>query len=210
MELYRKRPDFLVTRRTLLSRLKNWDDNENWRDFFDTYWRLIYFTATERGLTDAEAQDVLQETLIAVAKLMPDFHYDPQKGSFKGWLRRQTRWQILNQLKKRPLHARQRASRDRTSTGTATIDRVADPARPQLAVIWDREWETNLLEVACDRVKDKVEPRYFQIFELRAIRGWSVAEVARYLNIGSPRVHLATHRVTRLVKREVNELRKEL
>ena len=33
---------WLPTRQTLLSRLKNWDDQSSWREFFNLYWRLIY------------------------------------------------------------------------------------------------------------------------------------------------------------------------
>ncbi len=54
----RDQPDpFLPTRQSLLSRLKVWDDHESWRDFFDTYWRLIYGLAVKSGLTNTEAED---------------------------------------------------------------------------------------------------------------------------------------------------------
>src|SRR5438034_1987480 len=76
---------FLPTRLSLLSRLKEWDNHESWRDFFDTYWRLIYGLAVKSGLTNTEAEDVVQETLLAVAKEMPDFKYDPATGEFKSW-----------------------------------------------------------------------------------------------------------------------------
>ena len=77
---------FLPTRQSLLSRLKDWDNHESWQDFFDTYWRLIYGLAVKSGLSNTEAEDVVQEVLLAVAKEMPDFKYDPARGSFKGWL----------------------------------------------------------------------------------------------------------------------------
>src|ERR1041384_4826456 len=96
-----RRPEFIPTRATLLSRLKDWNDQESWKDFFETYWKLIYATAIRAGLSDAEAQDVVQDTVVSVAKKMHDFKYDPALGSFKGWLRQLTRWRILNQLKKR-------------------------------------------------------------------------------------------------------------
>jgi len=60
--------EFIPTRRTLLSRLKNWNDQESWKEFFETYARLIYSVAAKAGLTDAEAQDVVQETVIIVAR----------------------------------------------------------------------------------------------------------------------------------------------
>ena len=80
--------DFIPTRQSLLSRLKDWDDHESWRVFFETYWKLIYNAAIKAGLADAEAQDVVQETVISVMKSMPGFEYDAQHGSFKGWLLR--------------------------------------------------------------------------------------------------------------------------
>ena len=43
--------EFLPTRRTLLSRLKNREDEQSWKDFFDTYWKLIYGVAIRAGLT---------------------------------------------------------------------------------------------------------------------------------------------------------------
>ena len=58
----------LATRRSLVDRLANWDDQRRWQEFFDTYWKLIYSAARKSGLTDAEAQEVVQETVITVAK----------------------------------------------------------------------------------------------------------------------------------------------
>src|ERR1017187_5732034 len=78
--------ELLPTRQSLLSRLKDWNDQESWRAFFDAYWRLIYNAAIKAGLTDAEAQDAVQETLVSVMKSMPNFQHDAKKGSFKGWL----------------------------------------------------------------------------------------------------------------------------
>lgn len=93
--------EWLPTRTSLLRRLKRWEDQESWRDFFDTYWRLIYSAAVKAGLNDAEAQDVVQDTVIAVAKKMEDFKYDPAVDSFKGWLLYLTRKRIALHYRKR-------------------------------------------------------------------------------------------------------------
>src|SRR5437879_13779948 len=139
--------EFIPTRRSLLTRLKNLDDQESWKDFFDTYARLIYSVAAKAGLTDAEAQDVVQETLIIVARKMPGFRYDPAIGSFKSWLLLITRRRIEKQLKKRmPVKVGQ-ASRlsgaDETpalvsddTKRTSTIERVADPKTLGLDAVW--------------------------------------------------------------------------
>ena len=108
----------IPTRRSLLNRLKNWDDQESWKDFFDTYSKLIYGVAIQAGLNDTEAQEVVQETVIAVAKQMEVFKYDPRIGSFKGWLLHTTRWRISDQLRKRrgeaPAFGRARSPSART------------------------------------------------------------------------------------------------
>jgi RNA polymerase sigma-70 factor (ECF subfamily) len=199
--------DLLPTRRTLLSRLKDWSDQENWRVFFDTYWRLIYSTAIKGGLTDAEAQDAVQETVISVMKSLQTFQYDPQKGSFKGWLLQLTRWRILDQLKKRNTRWAGRKGQAETSTRTATIERVADPSGSALEAVWDQEWEANLLEAAIARVKQKVDPKQYQIFDLYVFKKWPAAKVARFLRITAARVHLTGHRIANLVKKEVADLR---
>src|SRR5438034_7586607 len=67
----------LATRRSLVDRLGNWDDHSRWQEVFETYWKLIYSVARKAGLSDAEAQDVVQETVITVAKNVGKLGYDP-------------------------------------------------------------------------------------------------------------------------------------
>src|SRR5207249_11589098 len=90
--------EFIPTRASLLGRLKNWGDQKSWQEFFDTYWKLIYSVAIKAGLSDSEAQDVVQETVLAVAKRVGEFKADPALGSFKGWLLRITQRRIADQF----------------------------------------------------------------------------------------------------------------
>ena len=98
----RQSDELIPTRASLIARLKDWQDQSSWQEFFDTYWKLIYGVARKTGMTDAEAQDVVQETMTSVAKHMPGFEYNPAVGSFKGWLLQMTRWRIIDQARKRP------------------------------------------------------------------------------------------------------------
>ena len=77
----------LPTRASLLGRLKNLDDQESWQEFFDIYCPLLRGLALRRGLTDQEAGDAVQETMVSVARKMPESRYDPKVSSFKRWLR---------------------------------------------------------------------------------------------------------------------------
>lgn len=197
----------LATRRSLVDRLANWDDQRRWQEFFDTYWKLIYSAARQSGLTDAEAQEVVQETVVTVAKKIDKLKYDPAIGSFKGWLLQITRWRIVDQFRKRrPGESkRPRSSEDRV---TATIERVADSNVVDLDELWEKEWQENLFEAAIARVKKKVDPKQFQIFDCYVRKEWPAQKVADQLRINVGQVYLARHRVSALLKKEVKALEK--
>jgi RNA polymerase sigma factor (sigma-70 family) len=195
---------FIPTRQSLLSRLKCGEDQESWKAFFDTYWRLIYSAALKAGLNDAEAQDVVQETVISVFKSMPGFQYNPQKGSFKSWLMRLTSWRITDQLRKRQksIQSLMRGTQG-SSTGTAEIDRLPDPAGLRLESAWSEEWEQTLMDAAIARVKKRVDSKHYQVFDLYVVKKWPVLKVARTLKVNPGKVYLIKHRIGNLIKSEI-------
>jgi len=91
----------LETRPSLLNRLKSGDDPQSWQEFYKTYGGLIRFFAEKAGLTADEAEEVVQETAIGVARRLPEFNYDPKVCRFKTWLLNLTRWRIQDQLRRR-------------------------------------------------------------------------------------------------------------
>lgn len=200
----------LATRRSLLSRLRESNAQESWRQFFDTYWRLIYATALNAGLSDWEAQEVVQETVLTVVRKIRSFRYDPVVGSFKGWLLTIVRWRIADQFRKRqeqiqPLRAR----RGTETQGTATIERVADPRGIDLDTIWEEEWQRTMFAAALARVKRQANARHYQMFDLHAVKQWPVQKVAQTLGVTAGHVRLAKHRITVLMSREVARLEEE-
>src|SRR3954470_17252825 len=146
-----KQPSLLGTRRSLVERLADWGDQLRWQEFFDTYSKVIYSAARRSGLTDAEAQEVVQETVITVAKKIDKLHYDPALGSFKGWLLQITRWRIADQFRKRDSMQTQREHPEEDRK-TATIERLPDLNVVDLDMLWEREWQENLFDAAIARV----------------------------------------------------------
>jgi RNA polymerase sigma-70 factor (ECF subfamily) len=201
--------ELIATRTTLIDRLKNWQDQPSWQDFFDTYWKLIYGVARKSGLTDTEAQEVVQETMISVAKHMPSFHYDPAIGSFRAWLLKMTRWRISDQFRKRARSAAQRHSTEETTIGTSTLEKIADPTGLNLKAIWDAEWENNLIAAAVAKVKRQIDPRKYQIFDFYVNKAWTPEQVAASFGVPIGQVYLAKHRITELIKKELNRLEEE-
>lgn len=198
--------NWLTTRYSLLSRLQNWDDQESWRDFFDTYWHLIYSFARKAGLSEAEAQEVVQETIISVAKNIQKFRRDRSLGTFKGWLKNLTRWRIADQLRKRTQLSPEDEDKRYRLPETMEIPAATDPG---LESVWEQEWESNLLEAALRRVKHRVKEEHYQIFDLYVLKQWPVRKVARTLDVSVGQVYLAKHRVSLLIRREIRALERQ-
>ena len=195
----------LATRRSLVERLTDLGDQRKWQEFFETYWRLIYGVARKGGLTDAEAQDVVQETVITVAKNITK--YEQAAGSFKGWLLHITRWRIADQFRRRAPAGQPRPGGDDSRRATATIDRVPDGF--DLDAAWEEEWQRNVLAAALERVKRQVAAKHYQIFDCVVLKQWPAAKVAAALRVSVAQVYLVRHRVSGLVRRAVAAVEKQ-
>ncbi len=175
--------------------------------FFDTYWRLIYSVALKAGLTQVEAEEVVQETIICVAKNIQKFKRDRRLGSFKGWLRNLTRWRIADQLEKRT-----RLS-PRDAGGAARrfqpLENIPGPVDDAPALDWDQEWQSHLLKAATQRVKSRVKEEQYQLFDFCVVKEWPVRRICQTLGVSAAQVYLAKHRITRLLQKEVRRLEKE-
>jgi len=200
--------ELLPTRSSLLRRLKNWQDESSWQEFFTVYWKLIYGVARKAGMSDAEAQDVVQETLISVAKHMPTFKYDPSIGSFKTWLLNMTRWRIIGQLRKRqPLEEPRLGD---SATMTDRINTIPDPNALDLDTIWEAEWQRNLLLAAMENLKRRVDAQRYQIFDFNVNKEWPSEKVANRFCVPIEQVYQIKHRMTEALRDEVLRLEKQM
>ena len=204
----RPEPETIATRASLLGRIRNWDDSGSWEEFTQTYWRLIYSVARRSGMGDAEARDVVQDTLLGVAKKIHEFESNPERGTFRGWLLNLTRWRIADHFRSQPPAGHGGPVEHGAEARTATIDRVPDPV--DIDAFWESEWKKNLLETALARVSRRVNPKHAQIYDLYAVRTWPASKVARELGVSMVQVYLVSHRMTRLLKQEVLYLQKKL
>ena len=202
------RENLAPTRYTLLGRLHNWDDQESWRDFFDTYWQLIYSVAIKCGLSDDEAQDVVQETVICVAKEIQNFQRNRELGSFKSWLCQLTRWRIADQLRKRD-RAELQPGGEAGGQFQREVQGFPDESAPRAEAAWDEEWREHRIATAVARVKRSVNPAQYQMFDLYAVKGRPAAEVARLFQVSESAVYVAKHRVSAMMKLEIEALEKE-
>src|ERR1700732_2246043 len=88
--------DFPPTRASLLVRLRDPQDEAAWANFVDLYAPLVYGYARKQGLQDADAADLSQDVLAAVAGSIGRLEYDPKRGAFRNWLFTVVRRKISN------------------------------------------------------------------------------------------------------------------
>ncbi|MGH8023382.1 MAG: sigma-70 family RNA polymerase sigma factor, partial [Limisphaerales bacterium] len=139
-----------------------------------------------------------------------NFKYDRNTGSFKHWLLNMTRWRVQDQIRRRENYAHEPAwDENATETQTSPANKMPDPASLDLDALWESEWKKNLLEMAVSKVKRDVDPEKYQIFDLLVTKEWPGQKVADAFGLSVNQVYLAKHRVTELIREEVNRLKKE-
>lgn len=201
--------DWMVTRRTLIDRLRDKDDHQSWNQFFATYSKLIYGFALRTGLTKEEAQEVVQETVISFSKNAEEYQYDPEKGSFKSWLLKLTRWRIQDQFRRRSRDPILDSAEPYEDAGKADSTYMRDIQEADFRTLWEEEWRENVLAVAIDRVKKVADPRHYQAFELYVLRNMSASVVQERLRIGRGLLYVYKHRISKMIQREIKALERE-
>lgn len=202
--------EIIPTRESLLSRLKDWEDDESWREFFGIYKKLLFSFAIKAGLSEQESEEVVQETIISVAKTIKDFQYDPERCSFKSWLRHLAQKRIADSFRRRARQPQMKETAHVGTVRTAAIERVPDPAAANLDALWEEEWQKELLEAAIARVKAEVSSEQYQMFDFYVLKKMPVSKVASALGTNAGQIYLAKHRISRLIKKEVSRLEKQM
>ncbi len=195
------------TRLSLLERLRDLEDHTSWQEFFDIYWKLIYYAALKAGLSDADAEDVVQETIIGISRNMENFRYEPEVCSFKGWLMRVTRSRIVDHVRKSRSAALSFVPLTTHAPGGEEEERAdSGPSEKVFETLWNEEWHKNLFDAAMERVKRQVPPEQYQIFFLSTVKAMPARDVGELLGASVPKVYVVRHRIARLIKREIRLL----
>ncbi len=101
--------DPLLTRQTLLIRLRDSADDASWAEFAEIYTPLMVAYCRKRELRHADTSDIVQDVMRSVSLAMQNFEYDPDKGKFKAWLFTAVRHAVGDHFKKKarqPIYSR--------------------------------------------------------------------------------------------------------
>jgi len=200
----------LKTSWTRVAQLKNLDDQEGWREFYELYCPLINAVALQAGLHNEEAEEVVQETMLSVSKNIKDFDSSPKRGSFRAWLLNTARWRIKDQFRKRlPVAPTSRGSVD-GSTSTSTVERAPDLRQVDLESLCDQEWLKRITQRALNDLQIEVKAEHFQIFHLLEIECKSIPEVAKLVDRNRAQIYLIKHRVGNVFRKILRRLETRL
>jgi RNA polymerase sigma factor (sigma-70 family) len=190
-----------LTRPSLLVRIRDPRDAEAWSQFVDVYAPLVYGYARKQHLQDADAADLTQEVLRAVAGAIGRLNYDPERGSFRGWFFTIVRNKLRNLLTRNGSQCR--GSGD---TGAhAMLDAL--PAREEDSAEWDREYERRVFSWAADQVRGEFEESTWQAFWLTAMEGKTPKEAAAMVKLSVGAVYIAKSRVIARLRKRIAQLR---
>lgn len=191
------------TRPSLLARLKDRADRDAWDEFSEIYRPVIYRLARHKGMQHADAEDLAQQVLAAVAKAIDRWRPDPQRAKFRTWLHRVAQNAILNAL------TRGVPDRGVGDSGVqALLEQHAEKAGPDSDLL-RIEYRREVFRWAADRIRDEFQPASWQAFWLTAVENETVDDVARQLNKSRGAVYAARCRVMRRLKEEILHLDEE-
>jgi len=187
-------------------------NEDRWAEFFRIYGPVIRRFALKAGLTETEADEVVQETCIGVARNVAAFRYDPSKCRFKSWMLNLASWRVKSQFEKRSRWD------DRKQPGDGRGEFEQDDARAdafplvvdELEKVWEAEWRERLLATALEKVRGDFSLTQYQIFDLNVMKEWPAGDVAKSLGVSLASVYLAKHRVSSALKQEMVRLEKQM
>ena len=191
--------EFPPTRASLLLRLRDPSDRHAWTEFVDLYAPLVYGYACKHGLQDADAADLCQDVLVAVAGSVGRLEYDPARGAFRNW---------LFTIVRRKLSNWRRARKNRPgANATATHHLLEQCAAPEPGeAAWEAEWRERLFAWACEQVRRDVADVAWQAFSRTALHGEPCKQVAADLGLNVAAVYLARSRVLARLKEVVQSV----
>jgi RNA polymerase sigma factor (sigma-70 family) len=194
-----------LTRVTLLNRLKDGKDTQAWGEFVRLYGPVIYGFARKRGLQDADAADLMQEVMKSVARNAEKLEYDPQKGTFRGWLYTVTRNKIYNFLTSQ----KNKAKAVGDSAAHERLEAIPDRAGNETDADWDLEYQRRISAKAMERVKHEFQGNTWKAFWGTAVDGRSATEVGLELKMSAGAVYVAKSRILSRLREEVQKLQSE-
>lgn len=189
--------NFPETRHSLLVRLRDGDDEQAWEEFAELYRPIIHRLARRKGLQDADAEELAQEALLAVARAVDRWRSDPDRGPFRAWLSRIAKNLAVNMLT--------RTRPGQIGVGGTDFHRLLaespDPGGESRAA--ELEYRRAVFAWAAERVRDEFRETTWRTFWATCVEGREIAAVARELRLSVGAAYVARSRVAARLRQKV-------
>jgi RNA polymerase sigma-70 factor (ECF subfamily) len=187
------------TRTSLLFRVRDPADSVSWREFVVLYQPLLLAYVRRRGLSEHDAQDVVQEIFAKLVRVLPDFEFDQQRGRFRTWLWRLTHNAVVDWARRRD----RRAAAEKIVRVDAEI--AVGPEHAALEAEWLQAHRRRILSVVLVGVRAAANERTWRCFESHILQGRSSADVAQELGITTNSVYVNASRILARVREQCLE-----
>lgn len=195
-----------TTSLSLLENLRAGGGERAWRDFFLRYGPLLIAFSRRLGLSDEDAQDAVQETLLTVHREFAALSepFDRSKGRFKAWLLGIARYKVLDMLRRN-----HRRLAGQAAMASEVSDHRENLQEAEIERIFDLEWHRAQLGHCLKLVARDCDPAVYQAFELYAIHGQPPEQVAKLLGLSRNAVYISKTRVLKRIRSVLAQLRRE-
>ena len=183
-----------ATSLTLLEGLLDPNNDAAWRRFGARYRPMIVRFARKLGLSAADAQDAVQDTMGAFVQAYQAGEYDRSRGRLRSWLCG------IAYRKVRDLQRRQHGGHVELGESSAGGCLGALEAPNEVEQLWEREWQQAVLDDCLDEAARHVDPTTFEAFGLYVLEEWPAERVARHLGISRNAVYLCKNRVIKRMR----------
>lgn len=195
--------DKWLTRRTLLQRTQNPDDEKAWDDFVKYYKDFIHVVLYQMSFRPGDIDDVTQEILLKIWRYLSRFDGDKHQIKFRTWLSRLIRNEALNYIKMNQRYER----RQETARNVCETEQMI--SQSELDEIVQVEWKKHITRCALDNIRELFTGVAIQAFEL-SLGGKTSKEIGVALDINPDSVRTLKNRVKLRLVKEIEHLREEL
>lgn len=186
---------------TLLSSLQQSNDPETWDRLIALYQPLLKSWLRRYEVQATDADDLVQEVLLAVSKDLTNFDHNGRTGAFRNWLRSI----LVNRLRN---FWKTRGRQPRTADGSSLDDRIQqleDPAS-EMSQLWSVDHDRHVARQLMVLTQPQFTEVTWAAFTRVAIDGARPDDVAAELNISLNAVFIAKSRVISRLRQQAEGL----
>jgi RNA polymerase sigma factor (sigma-70 family) len=196
------------TRQTLIERVRDISNERAWEEFYSTYWGVILRYARKLGLSESGAQDVLQETMIALIRTLPTFQYDLSRGRFRNFVLTITHRKTLAAFRRNARSKELSLDDSPSDDGPTALESLPAPVGETVETLDEKRWQDSIYEEALARVRHdpSIQASTFDIFQAYVADGQPAEDVAQRYGINKNAVYQIKNRLMRRIADEVEQL----